>query len=54
MLKAYILTGCDVTSKIVTKALDVASKPENYLDDFGIEPLPGSSFAYAKKYLFID
>ena len=37
--KNYILTGCDVTSKVGTKVSAVASKPENYLEDFGIEPL---------------
>ena len=29
LLKAYILTGFDVTSKIGTKASAIASKPEN-------------------------
>ena len=29
----------------------VASKPESYLDDFGIEPLSDSSFLCVKKYL---
>ena len=51
LLKAYILTGCDVTSKIGTKASAFASKPENYVDDFGIEPLQDSSFVCAEKYL---
>ena len=51
MLKAYILTGCDVTSKIDTKVSAVASKPENYLDDFGIETLQDSSLAFVEKYL---
>ena len=51
MLKAYILTGCDVTSKIGTKVSAVASKPENYLDDFGIKTLQDSSLAFVEKYL---
>ena len=51
LLKAYILTWYDVTSKIGTKASAVASKPENYLDDFGIGSLRDSSLAWAEKYL---
>ena len=51
LLKAYILTGFDVTSKIGTKVSAAASKPENYLDDFGIEPVQDSSLVCAKKYL---
>ena len=51
LLKAYILTGCDVTNKIGTKVSAVASKPENNLHDFGIEPLRDSSFVCAEKYL---
>ena len=49
--KNYILTGCDVTSKIGTKVSAVASKPENYLEDFGIESLQDSSSVCAEKYL---
>ena len=51
MLKAYILTGYDVTSKRGTKASAVASKPETYLDDFGIELLWDSSLVCANKRL---
>ena len=51
MLKVYILTGCDVTSKIGTKVSAVASKPEKYLDNFGIEPLRDSGLVCTEKYL---
>ena len=51
LLKAHILTGCDATSKIGTKAPAVFSKRESYHDDFGIKPLRDSSFVCAKKYL---
>ena len=50
-LKAQILAECDATSNIGNKTLAVASKPESYIDDFGIEPLGDSSFVCAKKYL---
>ena len=51
MLKVYILIELDVTSKIGTKVSAVASKPENYLDDFGIEHLRDSGLVCAEKYL---
>ena len=51
LLKAHILTGCDVTSKIGTNVSAVASKSKSYLDGFGIECLRDSSFVLGKKYL---
>ena len=33
LLKAHILTGCDVTRKVGTKASAFASRPERYLSD---------------------
>lgn len=37
VLKAHVLTGCDVTSKIGTKAAPLKAKPELYLSHFGEE-----------------
>ena len=34
-LKAYVLTGCDYTSKIVTKYAAAKVHPERHLDNFG-------------------
>ena len=51
LLKAHILTGCDVTSKIGTKASGIASKPKSYFDDFAIDRLRDSSVVCCKKYL---
>ena len=50
-LKAQILAECDATSKIGNKTSAVASKPESYIDDFGIELLRDSNFVCAEKYL---
>jgi len=35
ILKAHILTGSDVTSKVGTKAAALKAQPERYLQDFG-------------------
>ena len=35
ILLMHILTGCDVTSKIGTKAAVLKTQPENYLMNFG-------------------
>ena len=35
VLKAHILTGCDVTSKVGTKAASLKTNPEIYLKEFG-------------------
>ena len=51
LLKAHILTGCDVTSKLGTKASAFASKPESYLRDFGKEPPREASLQSAETYL---
>ena len=37
LLKAHILTGCDVTSKIGSKTAAFKACPEKYLYDFGEE-----------------
>ena len=51
LLKAYILTGCDVTSKVGTKAAAFKAKPEVYLKYFGVEPVTDYVFQQAEKYL---
>ena len=35
IIKAHILTGCDITSKIGTKVASLKCKPEKYLMTFG-------------------
>ena len=35
VLKAHVLTGCDVTSKVGTKFRALNSEPEKYLMSFG-------------------
>ena len=35
IIKAHILTGCDITSKIGTKVAALKCKPEKYLMTFG-------------------
>ena len=50
MLKAYIVTGCDETRKLGTKASAVDSKAESYLEDFDIESMRDSRFVSAKTY----
>ena len=51
LMKVYILTGYDVTSLIGTEVSAAASKPENYLNNFGIEPLRDFNFVCAERYL---
>ena len=51
LLKAHILTGCDVTSRIGTKAAAVKARPELYLQHFGEEPLRETALQQAEKYL---
>ena len=52
IFKSLVLTGCDVTSKVGTKAAALDSEPELYLESFGEmnEPFLGS-FEKAEKYL---
>ena len=50
LLKAYILTGCDVTSKIVSKTAAFKACPEKYLYDFG-EEFHDYHFQMVEKYL---
>ena len=35
LLKAHVVSGCDVTSKVKTKATALRNTPENYLQNFG-------------------
>ena len=35
IMKAHILTGCDVTSKIGTKSAALSCEPERFLQQFG-------------------
>ena len=35
IIKAHILTGCDLTSKVGTKAAALKAFPERFLKDFG-------------------
>ena len=35
ILKSYVLTGCDMTSKVGTKATALNCEPEHYLESFG-------------------
>ena len=50
LLKAHILTGRDVTSKIGSKTAAFEACPENYLQDFG-EEFHDYHFQMAEKYL---
>ena len=52
ILKSLVLTGCDVISKVGTKAAALDSEPELYLESFGEMNEPFlRSFEKAKKYL---
>ena len=35
LLKGHVVSGCDVTSKVGTKAAALKNTPENYLQNFG-------------------
>jgi hypothetical protein len=51
LLKAHVLTGCDVTSKVGSKAAALKAEPEIYLKDFGEEPITQTVLQQAEKYL---
>ena len=52
VMKAHILTGCDVTSKIGTKTAAIKVNPESYLHNFGEENNPSTkSILKAEAYL---
>ena len=52
VLKAHVLTGCDVTSKVGTKFTAPNSEPEKYLMSFGEMDEPSNeSLQAAEKYL---
>ena len=51
ILKAHILAGCDVTSKIGTKPAASKNRPEKYLKRFGEDETSHSSFQDAENYL---
>ena len=50
ILKAHILTGSDVTSKVGTKTAALKAQPERYLQDFG-ENTFVTDLVQAEKYL---
>ena len=51
ILKAHILTGCDVTSKIGMKPAALKNRPVKYLKRFGVDETLHSSFQDAETYL---
>ena len=52
ILKAHILTGCDVTSKVGTKLAALNSDPELYLESFGESEMPSTEvLKRAEQYL---
>ena len=51
LLRAYVLTGCDITSKLRSKFSAVKSNLENFLFHFGSFTLGNDSFIEAEKYL---
>ena len=52
ILKSHVLTGCDLTRKVGTKAAALNSEPEQYLESFGEIYEPSlESFKKAEKYL---
>ena len=50
LLKAYVLTGCDYTSKVGTKYAAVKVHPERYLDNFGTSDSTSADYLLAEKY----
>ena len=52
ILKAHILTGCDVTSEVGTKLAALNSEPELYLESFGESEMPSTEvLKRAEQYL---
>ena len=51
LFKAHILTGSDITSKIVTKAAAIKCGQIDYLNNFGLEYSIKSQFENPEKYL---
>ena len=51
ILKAHVVTGCDVTSKIDTKSSALKKNPERFLHDFGIGEPSDAAFGHAEQYL---
>ena len=51
IIKAHILTGCDLTSKVGTKAAALKAFPERFLKDFGEGNLTDATFQNAERYL---
>ena len=53
-LKAHILSGSDITSKIESKASALKNEPERYLENFGeTESLTDDILRAAEKYLVL-
>ena len=48
LLKAHVLTGCDITSKFGSKSFAVKNNLENFLLHFGNSTLGNDSFLEAK------
>ena len=52
VMKAHILTGCDVTSRTGTKTAAIKASPESYQRNFGEENNPSAeAFLKAEEYL---
>ena len=51
IIKAHILTGCDLTSKVGTEAAALKAFPERFLKDFGEGDLTDATFQHAERYL---
>ena len=55
VMKAHILTGCDVTSKIWTKTAAIKANPESYLHNFGEQNNSSAAKSFDElRYLWYD
>ena len=51
IIKAHILTGCDLTSNVGTKAAALKAFPERFLKAFGEGDLTDATFQNAQRYM---
>ena len=51
IIKTYVLPGCDVTSKTITKSSAMKNNQESFLDDFGIREPFNAAFESRDKFL---
>ena len=51
LLKAHVLTGCDIPSKLKSKLSAIKNKPENFFLHCRIFTLGNDAFPKAEKYL---